>query len=149
MTLSNERVIFDSKLKDEKDYWANRLSATLEPSGLPLDFNRPPAFSSEKGSLRTTLPDELVEKLRQLTGGSPFLTYTALLSALKVCIHKYTASRVITVGSPAMRTSDLTVQHVNAVALVDRLSRQMSFQQLLMSVRQTLIEAYDNQHYPF
>ena len=92
---------------------------------------------------------DLYLRLARLTNGSPFLLYATLMSVLKICLHKYTGSGTIVVGSPAMFDPKQATIEANAVAIVDAVDEQQSFRELLLQVRNNLLEAYARQSYPF
>jgi amino acid adenylation domain-containing protein/FkbM family methyltransferase len=71
------------------------------------------------------------------------------MAALKICLHKYTGSTSIVVGSPVRKQSDDSSQTTNVLTIVDDVDDQLSFRQLLLNVRQTLLDAYARQRYPF
>jgi hypothetical protein len=134
-------VMYDSKLKEEKDYWLKRLSRDLGVSNFSLDFERSNSFSAEKDSVALELSGDLYEQLMKLAGGSSFLVYVALLTAWKICLFKYTNNHLIVVGSPARRRTNGPQESVSALTIVDEVNDQMTFRQLLLQVRETLLEA--------
>ena len=69
----SEIVIFDSKLKAERDYWKERLSREIGPPSLPPDLGRPANLSPQRKAVETALSGELHAKLMKLTGDAPFL----------------------------------------------------------------------------
>jgi amino acid adenylation domain-containing protein/FkbM family methyltransferase len=140
-------VIFDEKLIEERDYWISRLSRDTEPSNLWLDYQRPGAYSGKKGSAPLVIGGELHSKLNGLAGNGPFLLYTTLMVVLKTCLYKYTANSSIAVGSPA-RGDDSSVQP-NALVILSEIDDRLPFRQMLLDVRQTLLDAYARQDYPF
>jgi amino acid adenylation domain-containing protein len=86
--------------------------------------------------------------LSQLTNDHPFLVYTTAMAVLNICLYKYTASPVITVGSPVLRLEDGYPLVPNALAIVNPVEDELSFKEFLMKVRALLLEAYDHQNYP-
>lgn len=138
-------VIFDTKLKAERDYWLKQVSSVTTTSGLIHDFKRNGNEVREKGIVEIVVPGELSLKVCALAGGSSFLLYTILMAALKVCLYKYTNHNLITVGSPPLKE----LGKANALTILDHLDSEMSFQELLLKVRESLLEAYAHQHYPF
>ena len=146
---SDKLIIFDQKLLEEKLYWAEKLSQEVEPSNLRLDFSRPVEYSGNVNAVEINLDEDLYLKLIQLTAGGPFLLYTTLMAALKVCIHKYTGSTCIVVGSPTRRQEGGSSHSENVLAIVDNFNPRTSFKEFLMGVRQTLLDAYSKQNYPF
>ena len=141
--LTSDIVIFDTKLKAERDYWLQRLASVSTTSGLAPDYQRYGGDTSE--SVDVVVPRELSQQVCALAGSSPFLLYTVLMAALKVCLYKYTNQDLISVGSPALKE----LGKANALTIVDQLDSELKFQELLLQVRESLLAAYANQQYPF
>jgi amino acid adenylation domain-containing protein len=150
MTTEKSRIfIYSKQLDEQKSYWVENLSREREKSGLALDYLRPDTYLDEKDSIEITLPDDYTSKLDKMTDRSPFLLYTTLITVLKIWLHKHTGSSLITVGSPARKKAGQPASKPNALAIVDKVDEALSFRQLLMNVRQTLLEAYGKQDYPY
>ena len=137
------------ELTEEREFWLAKLSHEPEPASLTLDFDRPAQYSTSKETVRLRLPGAIIQSLDKLTGDSPFLIYTALLAALKVCLYKYSGNDSIAVGSPRRLRQDEAEERSNALAIIDTLNAQTTFRDLLLRVRETLIESYKRQNYPF
>jgi len=144
-----EITVFDRKMIEDGNYWINKLgSGEIKPSNLRLDFQRPAAFSPREDYIEVELSGQPYEKLKRFTGNGSFLLYTTLLAALKICLYKYTGNTTIVVGGPIRKHDDAS-DATNVLAIADDVDDRMSFRQLLMNVRQTLLEAYERQRYPF
>jgi len=141
-------TILDRKLLAERDYWIAKLARHREAAELRLDYPRGARDPGRGGTFGFALDDGPYRSLTRLTGGGPFLLYTTLMAALKACVYRYTGGGTVSIGSPARRREDGT-QAPNLVALVDALDGRMTFRQLLLAVRQTLLDAYSRQQYPF
>jgi amino acid adenylation domain-containing protein len=146
---TSDIVVFDKKLKEEREYWLGKLSAELPPSGLQPDYTRPADSVSETADLELRFPPELSRKLLKLTGNSSFLLYTSLLATFNVCLSKYVGQPTVVVGSPALKDDAKAARVNNALAIVCEADGQSSFKQLLVRTRETLLEAYARQRYPF
>jgi len=141
---TSEILIFDAKLKAERDYWLARLASLDTTAELFPDYQQNGSGPGEPARIEIAVPRELARSVCALAGDSPFLVYTILLAAMKVCLYKYTNHNLITVGSPALKE----LGKANALAIIDRLDSEMSFQELLLKVRESLLAAYAHQHYP-
>jgi amino acid adenylation domain-containing protein len=139
---------FDKKLMEEREYWLNKLAGQVEPANLRLDFERPSTYQAQTGIVTILFSDELQAKLARLTGNSPLLVYTTLMTALKICLNKYTDYSSIVVGSPALLKEDSN-QPKNALVLLDEIESSSSFRDLLTSIRETLMQAYARQSYSY
>jgi amino acid adenylation domain-containing protein/non-ribosomal peptide synthase protein (TIGR01720 family) len=141
-----EIVVFDAALIEERVYWTGKLSAEHELTRLHAGRPAPGGTRARRtGEAELVLPPDVRDQLIGLANGTPFLLYTALMAALKVCLFKYTGNRVVTVGSPALKE----LRRPNALAIRDELDEALTFRELLMRVRETLLEAYARQSYPF
>src|SRR5215510_14298454 len=145
----SRRTMYGRKSEELRNYWIEKLSRELEPSTLILDYQRSKKYSSEPESAEIVLPEEVLGGLIARTNGSSFLISTALLAALNLCLHKYTGSRSIVIGSPPRKRSDGRASKANVMAIVNDIRTDMSLRQLLLNVRETLLEAYSKQDYQF
>jgi amino acid adenylation domain-containing protein len=145
----NEITIFDRELLAERAYWLERLAGRRrEPAELRLDYPRGGGRPRRTESLPFAAGDELSGRLARMTGGGPFLLYTTLLAAFEACLFRYSGSPTVVVGSPARREPGDRHQRPNLVAIVDELHGGIPFRELLLAVRQTLLDAYSRQQYP-
>ena len=141
-------AILTTRLKEERDYWVSRVSGEIGNSNLALDFKRLKVYSKKNETAEIELPAEVAQRLVAFTNDSPFLIYTTLMAALKICLHHYTGSGTIVVGSPSYRNGG-TPRENNVLPIIDHLDEGLSFRQVLINVRETLSEAYARQDYPF
>jgi non-ribosomal peptide synthetase component F len=150
MSAANSGIfVFDAEVKEHKDYWVKKLSRSLEWSTLALDFERPAEFAPLTDAVSLTVDTQLYQRVTKITGGSPFLLYTFLLSTLKICLHKYHSVNTTFVGSPTVRHSNGGEQQGNVLAIIDEVDDRLSFRRFLLQVRETLLEAYSKTRYPF
>jgi amino acid adenylation domain-containing protein/FkbM family methyltransferase len=154
-------MIFDTKLMEERNYWLKQLEG-IAPAMVALDSGwgtssmRPPAHETPllsadldkrrlRGSFEYRFDAPLTAHLHRLAGSSHFLLYTLLISSLKVCLRRYTDAIEVTIGSPPLAECN----HANALVIVDAVRDEESFRDLLQRVRQSLLNAYAHQHYPY
>ncbi len=146
-TVKAKVPVFDTQSIESRDYWIQKLSGELGTSGLRPDFERPAGAAGRLHTVELTISADVQRKLSKLTKDSPFLSYTILLAALNVCLHKYTGAETILVGSPARRREE--DEQINALPIVSHIDRRVKFKEFLMSLRETLVEAYSHQSYPY
>jgi amino acid adenylation domain-containing protein len=143
-----KRVVFDSRLIAERDYWLERLSSARFNSTLKPDFERPVPYPGSRKVIAATLPQELIQNLVRISKDLPFLLYTILMAGLKICLYKYTDNESMTIGSPMRRQENESLRSDNALAILDTVAPNLSFREFLSNVRANLTEAYSNQNYP-
>jgi acyl carrier protein len=140
-------------LKKQSAYWKNKLSGTaiLE---LPTDKTRPVEQTFNGANLHFGLDKDISEKLNVLSKENDVTLFMTLLSAFKVLLNKYTGQDDICVGSPIANRTRTEIEpligfFVNTLALRSDLSGDISFVDLVKQVKQTTLDAYDNQDMPF
>ncbi len=135
-------------------FWQNQLDGHLTPIKLPTDRPRPPVQTYVGESVVFRLGDDLTHRLRQLAKQQSVTPFMLLLAAFQVLLHRYSGDEVILVGSPSAGRSQAayaqTVGYfVNILALKADLSGNPSFQEFLIQVQKTVLEALEHQDYPF
>ena len=142
-------ALLDASLEREKDYWLSRLAGAPAGSGIPIDFKRESVFAGRNGSVSLEIAPETQERTMRVCNNNATLVLAALISAAKVCLFKYTGIDDVIVGTP-IHEQHAEIAALNKVLAVrDEIAEGMSFRELLLSVRQTLGEAYTYQKYPF
>lgn len=135
-------------------YWQQKLAGELPALDLPSDHPRPPVQTYRGGSQSLRLSSELSRKIKELSQRQGATLYMTLLAAFQVFLHRYTGQVDILVGSPTAGRSRAELAHligyfVNPVVLRGDLSENPSFVDFLAQVRQTALEAFAHQDYPF
>src|SRR5947208_15776163 len=136
-------------LTEERQYWLDKLAGGPRPAGPRPDHARPGHRCARSATVEIEIAGEAFEKLNKLTGGDAFLEYAALAAALTACLYRHTQISPIVIGCPAMRMEDEPADPRNAVAVINDANGQMTFRQLLLAMRQTLLDAHARQRYPF
>jgi amino acid adenylation domain-containing protein len=139
--------LFDRRLKEERDYWLARLSPLPEPVDLGLE--RPAARRAGAAAVDLELPEVARAALERLTGGSPFLVCTALLTVLGICLYRLSGRRRMAVGTPALCTAEGVPPAPNALVLLLEVTPEHTFRELLLRTREALLAASERQSYPF
>src|SRR3569832_448265 len=137
------------KLEKEKDYWLRKLSGDLTVSGVPLVVFWPAHYNAEKQAVNIHLTPHIESKLLKICSGNEALIFTDTVTALKICLHKYTGAEDIIVGTTIHQRYAEMASLNQVLVLRDRVSEDMTLNQLLLDVKATLSEAYSHQKYPF
>ncbi|RCJ21836.1 non-ribosomal peptide synthetase [Nostoc minutum NIES-26] len=141
-------------LETQLNYWKQQLAGSLPVLQLPTDRPRPPVQTFYGARQKLQLSKSLsqaIANLSQQAGVTPFIT---LLTAFKILLYRYTGQADIIVGSPVANrdraeTEDLIGFFINTVVLRTNLEGNPTFQKLLSSVRDVVLEAYNHQELPF
>ncbi len=137
-----------------KTYWLNKLSGDQGWLKLPSD-KVPNTEGSHKGGLaRFQLGEESSEALRLLSRKSGVTLFTTLIALVKTLLFKYDGTEDISLGTPILgrdhpQLEDQIGLYLNVVVLRDKLIRTQSFSEFLVQIKNTVLEAYEHQDYPY
>ncbi|PZS23336.1 MAG: non-ribosomal peptide synthetase, partial [Pseudonocardiales bacterium] len=142
-----------SVLQSHLDYWRRQLSG-LEVLDLPTDRPRPPLRTTAGAVHRQDLPAELVRGLTgvgQTRGATLFMTVTA---AVQVLLSRYAnqcdvAIGTVTSGRHLAELEDLVGFFVNTVVLRSTVEGAQTFEEFLVDVRETVLDAFAHDEVPF
>jgi len=138
----------------DKIYWEDKLSGELLPLNLPAYQSRPLFKTYNGASFGTCISSDIASKLMEFSKNHDGSLFMVLVASLKALFYKYTTQEDIIVGSPiaGREHTDLENQigfYVNTVVLRDEVTGTDNFNNLFLKVRQTCLDAYSHQMYPF
>lgn len=147
-----EREMLSSKAwENQLNYWKNVLG-TPTPS-LKL-VNGKNSISNEVKTEIKVLRAELVSDIKKVCIKKHLTLYMYLLAAFQILLNRYTGQEDIIVGSPVANrnrseTEGLIGCFINPLAIRINLDRKSKIDNFLKQVRQTVLDAFDNQNVPF
>ncbi|WP_413668447.1 amino acid adenylation domain-containing protein [Mucilaginibacter sp. Mucisp86] len=134
-------------------YWQRKLAgvSTLQ---LPADRRRPAEQRTNGALYEFEISKEVTGKLHTLSVQNGVSLYMTLLSSFNVLLYRYSGQEDICVGSPIANRNQAEIAEligffVNTLAIRSQLDGDMSFTALLAQVKQTMLEAYEQQDVPF
>ncbi|MDD9942965.1 MAG: amino acid adenylation domain-containing protein [Myxococcales bacterium] len=135
-------------------YWQAVLADPPPPLALPTDRPRPEVFRFRGGSVPFLLGETLGARLRRVCLDNDVTLFMVLLAAYALLLGRTTGARDLTIGTPVSgRTrpelEDVLGTFVNTLVLRVDLHGNPTFCELLARIRQTALEAFDNQDAPF
>jgi len=130
-------------------YWYHQLSGELPKTGILTDYLRPDRFNGRNKVMTFELDAHLAQTVIQLSQNSYLSIYILLLSAFSSLLKQYTRSNELIVGTPRYSSTDNNPASANqAIPLRLNLSDHLSFKDLLLHVKDTVIQTYTHQNYP-
>ncbi|MDX3695572.1 amino acid adenylation domain-containing protein [Streptomyces europaeiscabiei] len=138
-------------------HWTGALRELPEELSLPLDRPRPEEPTGRGGKVHLDLSPSTAQALRELSGATNTSMFMLFQAATAALLHRLGAGDDIPLGAPiAGRTDDamddLVGFFVNTLVLRTDLSggeAGLTFTQLLRRVRESALEAFENQDLPF
>jgi hypothetical protein len=149
-----KEILSDESGAQLLSYWEKQLAGELPILNLPTDRPRP-AVKSYQGAAHTfRLNTDLTSSLKVLGYALEATLYMTLMAAFQVLLYTYTDQEDILIGTtttgrgPAEFAS-MVGYFVNPVVIRAYLAGNPTFQTVLSRARQTVLEAFKHQHYPF
>ncbi len=152
--LSQREWLQRPELQSQLAYWKQQLADAPPLLLLPTDRARPPVQSFRGTTQLFRLPESLTTKLKQLARAEDATLFMTLLAVFKTLLYRYSRQADVLVGTPIANRDhyeieDLIGIFLNTLVLRSKISDDMSFRQLLRSVRETCLDAYTHQDLPF
>jgi len=151
--ISLKEMAAASQFNKERDYWLTRLSGELVKSIFPPSFQQPApqkpgAADNNMQAVTFRFEGDLFTRLMKLRNGLDSTLHMALVAGIVLLLEKYTGNNDIIVGTTILK-QETEANFINTVlALRNRLEPHMTFKDLLLQVRQTVMEAVIHQNYP-
>lgn len=139
-------LLFSARFLKQKEYWISRLSGDSEETSLRLGSE---TAAGNREVFDYSFSPHLSKKLVSLGKESNLSIYIILSAGIKALIHRYTGVEDLRVLSPVHRVK-VTPETLNhQVIISSRAQKGMTFKELILQVRQAVLEAYANQDYPY
>jgi amino acid adenylation domain-containing protein len=151
-----KKAVAASQFAREKDYWLDKLKGELVLSRFPVDHQELAAQGEKAGgqplrrfdSVPLTFNRELVLKLVRLSNHSVYRLYMILVAGVAALLHQYTHNTDIIVAAP-INKQEKQGEFINTVlALRTQINPYMTFKELLLQLKQAILEANEHQNYP-
>ncbi len=131
-------------------YWLGQLRPPIPELNLPYDRPRPPIQTYNGASLNVTVPHDLSAAFVEFCKQKHITVFTAALAAYAVLLRRQTGQADLLIGAPVMNRSmrqleSLVGLFLNSVVFRVDVNPSKSFEMLLARVRQTVLEAFDNE----
>ena len=142
------------RLEVQRDYWKTHLEGAPTLLELPADRPRPRVQTDAGGHVRARFEPLLSDRLKALGREQEATLFMVLLSAFGVLLSRYSGQQDLVVGTPIANRTQAELENLigffaNTLALRLDLSGNPTFRELLARARETVLDAYGNQDFPF
>lgn len=132
----------------EEQYWLSKLSGDLIKCTLPYDYKKTEKRKVDFDEVTINFTEELNANFMRLRNGSDARLHMILMTGLVILLKKYTDMDDMIFGTPIYK-QDIDGEFINTVLVLrNQLKENMSFKELLLAVRKTIVEADQHQNYP-
>lgn len=136
-----------------KDYWVKKLGEKELPVlAFPYDYS-PSETSYEGDTITAEIPEAVFSQIEKLAKQEGVSTYMMFLAIFYLLLYNYTSQENILVGIPmANRPSSMENvigMFVNNAVLDVNINSKLTFSEFLKQIKLTVLEAMQNQPYPY
>jgi amino acid adenylation domain-containing protein len=137
----------------EREYWMEKLSGEMVTSsfinGIGTGNRRRDSEMTNFETLPVQISDSLSIKLLKLSNESDHNLHMILTAGIIALLYKYTGFKDLIIGTTIFKQHQ-EIDFINTVLpLRNHITQGIAFKELLIQVRKTLLEAVENQNYPF
>lgn len=145
----NDRIV-----QRQLSYWNEQLAGIPSMIQLPTDHPRLPVKTTNGRRLHFRINENLSRKIKQFTKTNNTTLFNVLLSAFQLLLHRYSGQDDILTGTPNAYRNRSEIENligffVNTLVIRTQFKADINFKDLLQQVRNTTMEAFDNQDIPF
>ncbi|KQO25541.1 hypothetical protein ASF10_23690 [Flavobacterium sp. Leaf82] len=142
------------KQKQSEQYWFNQFAGEIPVLNLPVFKTRPLVKTYNGDHVSHEFSTELTNKIKAFSQDHDITIFMILMAGVNTLLHRYTNQYDIIVGTPVAGREhpDLENQlglYLNTLAIRTPLKEEMNFSELLDVQKETLLNAYEHQNYPF
>jgi len=132
----------------ERDYWRSKLSGESIKSSFTYDEQETTLPSRTIEAVTFTCDGQLFAQLMEVSKHKDHALHIILVTALAALLSRYTGREDIVVGTPIYRQAN-EGEFINTVLIIRNwLNPDITFKELLVQVKQTVLEAVENQAFP-
>jgi amino acid adenylation domain-containing protein len=144
----------EKTIKKQEQYWLGRFSDQLPVLDLPIDYQRPPIQSFKGSSADFSLDQDQREILVNIATKTDTTLFMVILAIYNILLSRLSGQQDIVVGTliAGRRHADLQRvigMFVNTLALRNFPLSDKTVLEFLNDVKQTTIDAFENQEYQF
>ncbi|OXA89994.1 non-ribosomal peptide synthetase [Flavobacterium hercynium] len=147
-------AIQQEKYQKSKMYWLNQFSGELPALELPTFKKRPLVQTYNGADTAYQFSSEFLEKVKTFSKNHDLTLFMTLMTGIKVLLSKYAGQDDIIIGTPiaGREHPDLENQiglYLNTLVIRTKFEESDNFLTLLNKEKETLLNAYQHQNYPF
>ncbi len=149
-----QEQLSQEKAQTDRAYWLNQFSGELPVLDLPYLSKRPKNKTYQGKVYRHQLSNAITKQFKTLCMARESTLFMGLLTIVKVLFYRYTQQEDIIIGTPIAGRAHQELRNqvgvfINTLALRTQFRGEASFEELLHLVKETTLNAYEHQWYPF
>ncbi|MCP4149902.1 MAG: AMP-binding protein, partial [bacterium] len=141
-------------VKQQEQYWKDRLSGELPVLNLPTDYHRPVNQSFEGNNIAFELNNKETGNLKAAAKENETTLYMTILSIFTILLSKLSGQQDIIVGTPTAGRNHAELENiigmfVNTLAMRNYPHGEITIEEYLRELKENTLQAFENRDYPF
>jgi fengycin family lipopeptide synthetase D len=149
-----EGLLFGDRIKSQKEYWGKMFSGEVPVLQLPYDLKRPEERTFDGDVHKFELSEKAYKEIRDMARSCGTTANAFLFCAYSLLLYKYSRQQDMIIGSLVAGRSHPDLESMvgmfnNFLPIKVNINSGIAFGEFLKEVGGTLLNAYDNQEYPY
>ncbi|WP_218154651.1 non-ribosomal peptide synthetase [Paenibacillus sp. UNC496MF] len=142
------------RMKRQQEFWLKQFAGEVPVLDLATDYPRPAVQQFEGDRIRFRTDETLMNDLKQVASVHGVTMNMLLLTAYKIMLHLYSGQENLVVGMPISGRTHADLENIagvfiNTLAIRSYPTRKMTIAEMVEAVKSTMLQAFENQDYPF
>lgn len=151
--LESQRIyVTHEEIANSLEYWKRKLGGDIPELSIPMDYARQSISKFEGRTFYHTISNEIYHNLKIVAEQEKTSPFLILVTAIKVLLYRYSGETDICIGVMSGRTNTELMSLIgldNTIVLRSQFMGDYSFKEVLLKVKNVVIEAENYQDIPF
>lgn len=152
--LWQKTIEYKKIIAKQEEYWLGKFEKYIPEFNLPRDYNYSNFQVFDGATLSFKLSENETNLIKKFSENLGITLYVFLASCLKLFLSKVSSQEEIVIGTIVSGRRTLAFDRTvgmfsNTLVLHSRINPTFSIKEFLLYVKQSILEAFDNQDYPF
>ncbi|MBW7477363.1 non-ribosomal peptide synthase/polyketide synthase [Paenibacillus oenotherae] len=150
-----QRKLMDSEvMRNQERFWLGDFKGDMPVLELPTDFARPAIQRFEGDAVYFDIPQETDEGLRRIADMTDSTLYMVLLASYSILLAKYSGQEEVVIGTPVAGRPHADLESllglfVGTLPMRSYPTGTKRFIEYVREVKERVLQAFENQDYPF
>ncbi len=140
--------------ESQLNYWKKQLEKIPTSLNFPFDYQRKKVHEFIGKKVEYSINSEITKKLSELINNAGVSPFMLLWGAYAYLLYKYTGQEDIVIGIPVANRTKSELEKLigffaNTLVMRAKIDSNITFMEYLQQIKQTSLDAFANQDYPF
>lgn len=147
-------LVRSKSYEEHRNYWLEKFSGEIPVLDMPAEKSRPCEKTYAGAVAGIWFGEQESASLKALFKSKEMTLFAGLVGLVKILLHRYTGQEDLIVGSPIAGRDQEELEnqvgfYVNTLAMRTTFRKGLTIGSMLDQVKQTVLEAYAHQSFPF